>query len=436
MARMARQSREEATLNVSVVGQGYVGLPLALAAADSGYRVTGIDSDEEKIESLNAGLSPVGDVEPSLISRLVASEQYSASNDFGSIANSQIVVLCVPTPYHNQAPDLSYIESAASAVGRHLRRGALVILESTTYPGTTEEVLGPILESASGLAVSVDFDLAFSPERIDPGNGHFGIHNTPKIVGGLSARATDRAADFYSRFVTKVVRVSSAGTAEMAKLLENTFRHINIALVNELAIACREMHIDVWEVIDAAASKPFGFMPFYPGPGVGGHCIPVDPMYLSWRVRQFGGSAKFIELARDVNNAMPLYVVERIQDILNDRSMALRGSNIVVLGVSYKAGVADVREAPAVPLLSALLSKGASVTFVDPYIPTLSVPDGRGTRDLKAQSLEVSLAKPPDCVVIVTPHPDFDLEALAETGISIFDTRNSIRNRHPNVERL
>ena len=419
-------------LRLVVVGQGYVGLPLAVAAAEAGYRVVGVDRDKARVDDLNAGHSPVGDVADERLAAAVAEGRYRAAPEAEAVAEADVVVLCVPTPYHHEAPDLSFIEAAGREVGRHLRAGTTVILESTTYPGTTEEVLQPILEKTSGLVAGEDFHLVFSPERIDPGNPVYGIHNTPKIVGGLTPQGTERALAFYGGFVEQVVPVSGPKAAEMAKLLENTFRHINIALVNELAILGRDLGVDIWEVICAAASKPFGFMPFYPGPGVGGHCIPVDPMYLSWRVRQFGGSAKFIELARDVNAAMPLYCVSRVQELLNDRERALKGSRVLVLGVAYKPDVADMRESPALPVLSELVAKGAKVEYHDPHVPVLELPSGA----LESVGLDERRLRETDCVVVLTAHSGVDYARVGALASLVFDTRNAIPGSVPNVHRL
>jgi UDP-N-acetyl-D-glucosamine dehydrogenase len=417
--------------HVVVVGQGYVGLPLAVAAAASGRRVVGLDLDKGRVDQLNAGSSHVGDVSEGSLKAVLRDVRYQASDDFSHVAEADVVVLCVPTPYHNDAPDLSYVEGAARQVAEHLTPGTLVILESTTYPGTTEEVLLPILEETSGLKGGVGLQVAFSPERIDPGNSTYGLHNTPKIVGGLTPSATERAAAFYGGFVEKVVRVSAPKAAEMAKLLENTFRHINIALVNELAILCQDLDVDVWEVIDAAASKPFGFMPFYPGPGVGGHCIPVDPMYLSWRVKQFGGAAKFIDLARDVNAAMPMYVVQRVQDLLNDRERSLKGARILVLGVAYKPNISDMRESPALPLIDLLRRKGAVVEYADPHVPVLRLEDGTSLNSVDT----LSAAQGADCVIVVTAHDAVDHDRVAQRASLVFDTRNTLPSG-PNVHRL
>jgi UDP-N-acetyl-D-glucosamine dehydrogenase len=415
-----------------IVGQGYVGLPLAVAAAGAGHDVVGVDLDERLVERLNNGDSPIGDVTHEDLRAALDSGRYRASTDISSVEGSDVTVLCLPTPYHDDAPDLSFVEAGAASVGRHLRAGALVILESTTYPGTTEEVLVPLLEQASGLRAGTDFDAVFSPERIDPGNRTFGLRNTPKIVGGLTSAGTRKAAEFYGSFVDEVHQVSHPKTAEMAKLLENTFRHINIALVNELAIICRDLGVDVWEVIDAAATKPFGFQPFYPGPGVGGHCIPVDPMYLSWRARQFGGSAKFIELARDVNNAMPMYCASRIQELLNDRRKPVNGSRILVLGVTYKRDVADLRETPSVALMERLGQKGAELAYHDPHAPTFTVP---GVGELKSVELDADTLATVDCVVVVTDHSAVDYARVRDLAPVVFDTRNAVPPG-PNVVRL
>jgi UDP-N-acetyl-D-glucosamine dehydrogenase len=423
----------ERRVHVAIVGQGYVGLPLAVAAAESGCVVVGIEEDASRVAKLNRGSSPIGDVSDHDLASVVKSGAYVATVSYTEVKTCEVIVLCVPTPYHHDAPDLSYVERAAREVGSHLSTGALIILESTTYPGTTDEVVLTLVQEASGMVPGRDFDLAFSPERIDPGNPVFGLRNTPKIVGGATPHGAARAAEFYGRFVERVIPVSTAATAEMAKLLENTFRHINIALVNELAILCADMGIDIWEVIDAAASKPFGFMPFYPGPGVGGHCIPVDPMYLSWRVRQLGGSAKFIELARDINDAMPLYCVSRIQDLLNDRGHPLRDSRVLVIGVTYKKNVADVRESPAVPLINALIKKGCIVSFHDPYVDELALPGGRRLTNV---DLDDALRDSIHCIVIVTPHAGIDYVRLVETGSLIYDTRNFLNSNSPNVVRL
>jgi UDP-N-acetyl-D-glucosamine dehydrogenase len=413
---------------VVVVGQGYVGLPLALAAAEAGHNVTGVDLDKARVDGLNAGLSPVGDVAAEQLASAVGAGRYRASADFEAVAAADVVVICVPTPVVDDVPDLSHVQTAGRSVGAVLRSGALVVLESTSYPGTTDEVLTPLLLESSGLAAD-QLDIAFSPERIDPGNVVFGLANTPKVVGAGTERARARAVAFYSSFVERVVPVSSAGTAEMAKLLENTFRHINIALANEMAIVCRALGLDVWEVIDAAATKPFGFMPFYPGPGVGGHCIPVDPMYLSWKVRQHGGASKFISLARDVNAGMPAYVVSRVQELLNDVGKPVKGSAVLLVGVTYKADVADMRETPAVEIVDGLRRLGGEVRYSDPFVNALEV-GGRAVP-------RVGLAdEKHDIVVILTGHASVDHDKLAASSSLLLDTRRVVREHHPAVHRL
>lgn len=415
---------------VAVIGQGYVGLPLAIAAAEAGFDVVGVERDVARVGHINAGVSHIGDVAEDALRGALKSGRYRAVVDIADAGPREIVVLCVPTPYAKDEPDMSFVRAAGEAVGRHMQPGALVILESTTYPGTTEELLQPILEQASGLTGGRDFDLAFSPERIDPGNATFGLRNTPKIVGGITPRSTERAAQFYGALVDKVVPVSGPKTAEMAKLLENSFRHINIALVNELAVLARDLGVDIWEVIDAAASKPFGFMPFYPGPGVGGHCIPVDPMYLSWRIRQLGGSARFIELAREVNAAMPGYCVTRLRELLGGESLA--GRSVLLLGVAYKANVPDLRESPGLRILELLREEGAVVTYHDPFVPTLDV----GGAFLASVELDAGSLHEIDAAVVVTAHDCIDFEMIARDAPLIFDTRRTFDAHRPNVHRF
>jgi UDP-N-acetyl-D-glucosamine dehydrogenase len=414
--------------HVVVVGQGYVGLPLAVAAAEAGHRVTGVDLDEQRVAALNRAESPVGDVPVQQLVELRRSGRYEASSSYDPVREADVVVICVPTPFADDAPDLSYVRAAGQAVGERLRPGTLVVLESTSYPGTTDEVLTPILLSASGLTAD-EVDVAFSPERIDPGNPSYGLGNTPKVVGAATDRARERAQAFYATFVDEVVPVSSAGAAEMAKLLENTFRHINIALANEMAVMCRTLGLDVWEVIEAAATKPFGFMPFRPGPGVGGHCIPVDPMYLSWKVRQHGATSRFISLARDINAAMPAYVVSRVQELLNDVGRAVRGSEVLLVGVTYKPDVADLRESPALEVLRRLRELGAQVRYADPYVDDLDVPAVQ-----VADMAEAAGAA--DCVVLLTPHTEVDHDGVAAASRLLLDTRGAVRLRAPHVHTL
>jgi UDP-N-acetyl-D-glucosamine dehydrogenase len=414
--------------HVVVVGQGYVGLPLAVAAAEAGHRVTGVDLDEHRVAALNRAESPVGDVPVQQLAELRRNGRYEASSSYDPVREADVVVICVPTPFADDAPDLSHVRAAGQAVGERLRPGTLVVLESTSYPGTTDEVLTPILLAASGLAAG-EVDIAFSPERIDPGNPSYGLRNTPKVVGAATDRARERAQAFYATFVDEVVPVSSAGAAEMAKLLENTFRHINIALANEMAVMCRALGLDVWEVIEAAATKPFGFMPFRPGPGVGGHCIPVDPMYLSWKVRQHGATSRFISLARDINAAMPAYVVSRVQELLNTVGRAVRGSEVLLVGVTYKPDVADLRESPALEVLRRLCELGAQVRYADPYVDDLDV------LRVEAAGLAEAAGRA-DCVVLLTPHTGVDHDGVAAAARLLLDTRGVVRLRAPHVHTL
>lgn len=408
---------------IVVVGQGYVGLPLSLAASQAGYDVVGVDLNAARVEELNAGHSPIGDVDEEDLGKALDAERYRATTSFVEVKQAEVVVICVPTPCRGHVPDLTHVESAAREIAAHLRPGTLVVLESTTYPGTTEEVLVPSLEAGSGLRAGVDFEVAFSPERIDPGNPTFGVHNTPKVVGGMTPRATALAADFYGQFVEQVVTVSSPAAAEMAKLLENTFRQVNIALVNEIARHCHDLGIDVWEVVAAAASKPFGFMAFRPGPGVGGHCIPVDPLYLAWKVRQSGSSARFIELAHEINAGMPAYCTRRVQDLLNERGLALKGASVLVLGVAYKANISDVRESPALPLIEELSAKGANVSYHDPHVPSVSLAGGVELASIElGQVLDTRI----DCAILVTPHAGIDYADVASRVGVFFDTRGAL----------
>jgi UDP-N-acetyl-D-glucosamine dehydrogenase len=418
---------------VGVVGQGYVGLTLACIAAEAGFPVVGTDTDQARIDDLAKGKLGVPGVLPDIFRAGIASERLTFTTDAGALAESEIILICVPTPLRNEMPDLSFVESACHAVAQHLKPSRLVILESTTYPGTTDDLVRPILES-SGLRAGRDFLLAYSPERIDPGNEEFPPRSVPKIVGGSTPEATGVAALFYGQVVDKVVVVSSCRAAELAKLLENTFRHVNIALVNEMAMLSHEMGIDVWEVIDAAASKPFGFMTFYPGPGVGGHCIPLDPTFLAWQVRRDGGRQfRLLEQAQDVNAQMPAYVASRISEALNEAGKATKAANVLVLGVSYKPDVGDIRESPALKTINHLFRRGAHVTFHDPYVSEVMV---NGTvlhrTELTRRAVEAA-----DCVAILTPHRVYDLEWIVEHARSVFDARNAYRDwRNPKVNRL
>lgn len=415
---------------MAVIGLGYVGLPLALAAADSGFETVGIDQDPERVAMIEKGLSPLLDVPDEEIARNLESGSFRATSETQVLAEADIIVICVPTPLKDELPDMSYIESAGKEISKHLRIGQLVILESTTYPGTTEELLFGLLDSPD-LKAGVDFHLGFSPERIDPGNEEFTLRNVPKIVGGLNEQSTELMTAFYSTFIETVVKVSSPKAAEMAKLLENTYRHVNIALVNEIAILCHDLGIDVWEVIDAAATKPFGFQAFYPGPGWGGHCIPVDPAYLSWRVRQMGATARFVDLAREFNDKMPSYVVQRVQEALNEHGRSLKGASILVLGVAYKADVADLRESPAIEIIERMLKSGAEVQYNDPHVAQIRL---RG-QAMESMPLEPHL-RAADLVLIHTAHSAYNWPTVAKQGRLIFDTRNVIARPASNVIRL
>jgi UDP-N-acetyl-D-glucosamine dehydrogenase len=410
---------------VGVIGLGYVGLPLAVEFAKAGLDVTGFDVDQSKVDSINSGRSYIPDVEQSDMERCVKAGRLRATTDMAKLADMDAIDICVPTPLRKtKDPDLSYIVMAVDAVAAVPHRGKLVILESTTYPGTTDEVVQPKLE-AGGLKADVDFFLAFSPERVDPGNPQFKTANIPKIVGGTGPASTEVAAALYGRIVGKVVPVSSTRVAEMVKLLENTFRAVNIGLVNEIALMSHNLGIDVWEVIDAAKTKPFGFMPFYPGPGLGGHCIPVDPFYLSWKARQNGFECRFIELAGHVNSAMPAYVVERVADALNTAKKPLNGSRVHLFGVAYKKDVSDMRESPALDVLELLLKRGAVVTYSDPWVSTLN----HGTHTFESVAEEKALKAKPDCVVICTDHSNFDYERIVGSGCLIVDSRNALKGR-------
>jgi UDP-N-acetyl-D-glucosamine dehydrogenase len=420
------------TAKVGVIGLGYVGLPLAVEFARAGFEVIGIDVQAGKVAQFNSGASYIKDVDDEVFAPLVKSGKLRATTDFSIIAELDTIDICVPTPLRKtKDPDMSYVISATEQIARHIHPGLLVMLESTTYPGTTDELLLPKLKE-SGLSVGEDFFLCFSPERVDPGNPNFQTANIPKVVGGITAQCTELGALFYRQALETVVPVSSTRVAEMVKLLENTFRMINIGLANEMALMCNRMGINVWEVIEAAATKPFGFMPFYPGPGLGGHCIPIDPFYLSWKSREAGIEARFIELAGYINGQMPEHVVDRIQDALNDTSKPVRGSHVHIVGVAYKRNVSDVRESPALDIIHLLRRRGASITYSDPFVSKLALDDG----ELCGQDL-FPAAEQADCVVVVTDHTDVDYDALVQRGKLIFDTRNALRTiQSPKIRRL
>ena len=418
---------------VAVVGQGYVGLSLACAAAEAGFEVTGIDVDADRVDALAAGRLVVPGVDEATFQGGAATGRLRFSADGDALATSDVICICVPTPVRDHTPDLSYVEQACRDVARHLVGGRLVVLESSTYPGTTNDLVTPLLE-ASGQRAGRDFLLAYSPERIDPGNSEFHFGNTPRIVGGTTAEATAVAALFYEQMVEKVVALSSARAAELAKLLENTFRHVNIALVNEMAMVCHELGIDVWEVIEAAATKPFGFMAFTPGPGVGGHCIPLDPTYLAWQVRRdVGHQFRILEQAQDVNAHMPGWVAARIGEALNEHAKPLKGAKVLVLGVSYKPDVGDVRESPSLRVMSALARRGAKLTFHDPFVDAVTL-DGKLLARTELTARAVAGA---DLVALLVPHSSYDLEWLAGTAGLLFDARNAYGpGNPPNLVRL
>ncbi|MFF5080903.1 nucleotide sugar dehydrogenase [Actinoplanes sp. NPDC000266] len=414
------------TVDVVILGLGYVGLPLAQQAAREGLAVTGFDVQPPVVASLAAGRSHVDDLSDADIAEMLAAG-FQPTTDERAIAAAGTAVICVPTPLaEGDGPDLRAVIGATEAIGRNLRPGMLVVLESTTYPGTTDEIVRPLLERLSGLTAGIDFHLAFSPERIDPGNERFGARNTPKVVGGYTPACTDRAAAFYGRFVDTVVRTRGTREAETAKLLENTYRHVNIALVNEMARFCHELEIDLWDVIRAAATKPFGFQAFYPGPGVGGHCIPIDPNYLSHNVRsRLGYPFRFVELAQEINATMPGYVARRAQNLLNADGQAVHGATVLLLGVTYKANIADQRESPATPLARQLAALGATVLYHDPHVPQWTVGDVEVSRTDDLEGATVSA----DLVILVQNHREYDADRLAGLAKRFFDTRGVTTDR-------
>ena len=426
-----KEKLETRQAKVGVIGLGYVGLPLAVEFAMAGFDVTGFDVDGSKIAELNAGRSYILDVKSEEVAACVKAGKLRATTDMSRLGEMDAVDICVPTPLRKtKDPDMSYVVSAAEEIAKYIHPGMLIVLESTTYPGTTAEVLQPMFE-ARGLTVGEGFYLAFSPERVDPANEKFNTRNTPKVVGGTTPACSEVAAALYSAAVDTVVPVSSTQVAEMVKLLENTFRAVNIGLVNEIALMSHRMNIDVWEVIDAAKTKPFGFMPFYPGPGLGGHCIPIDPVYLSWKAKQAGFECRFIDLASHVNGSMPEFVVERVSEALNTRKKAINGSRIHVFGVAYKKDVSDMRESPALDILHLLQRRGAELSYSDPYVPALK--DGH----LCLQSIAEDAAKDVDCAVIVTDHTSFTYAAMPQQFPLIVDTRNALKgNPGKNIFRL
>jgi UDP-N-acetyl-D-glucosamine dehydrogenase len=417
---------------LGTIGLGYVGLPLSVEFAAGGLRVTGFDLSPAKVAAVNRGESYIRDVTTERLKPLVEDGRLRASTDFDELAECDAVIICVPTPLSKtKDPDLTMVVEAARQIAERLRPGQLVVLESTTYPGTTEELILPLL-SGRGLTVGESFFLAFSPERVDPGNARYGTRNTPKIIGGMTPACTRMARSLYARAVDTVIPVSSTQAAEMVKLLENTFRSVNIGLVNEVALMCERLGVDVWEVIDAAASKPFGFMPFYPGPGLGGHCIPIDPLYLSWKLKTLNYRARFIELAGEINSAMPEHVCDRVAQALNDREKSVKGSRVLVLGVTYKRDVEDVRESPALDVMRILESRGARVSYNDPHVPELDWNDGV----LRSEEL-LPAVRGADVVVIVTDHTAYPYPQIVEEAAVILDTRNATRGiRSPKVIKI
>jgi UDP-N-acetyl-D-glucosamine dehydrogenase len=424
LARELKRRIRTRSAKVGIIGLGYVGLPLAVEMAKAGFQVTGIDLSQEKVNSINGGISYIPDVASETVASFVADDKLRATQSLAAVGDLDTINICVPTPLRkNKDPELSYVIAAVEVIRNHIRAGQLIILESTTYPGTSREVVLPILEE-SGLKVGSDFFLAYSPERVDPGNRTFHTRNIPKVVGGMTPRCTESAVFFYRQFIENVFSVSSTDCAEMVKLLENTFRSVNIALANEMALTCHSFGINVWEVIEAAKTKPFGFMPFYPGPGLGGHCIPVDPYYLTWKARMKGCEPRLIELAGHINSQMPAFVVRGIADALNEKRKCINGAKILALGVAYKRDTNDVRESPALQILMALQEKGAIIHYSDPFVPTMAVME----KTLRSVDLSPGILQTMDLVAILTDHSDFDYAMVSENSTLIFDTRNALRN--------
>jgi UDP-N-acetyl-D-glucosamine dehydrogenase len=434
-----------AQLRVGIIGLGYVGLPLGLRFAEAGHRVTGFDTDEAKVEKLNRGETYIQHIPQNKIQQFVQSKHFAASTDFSRLKEVDAIIICVPTPLdQRREPDLTYVENTAKAIRPYLQPGQLVVLESTTYPGTTEELVLPVLQETGMKCppargpdydqIPTDFFLAFSPEREDPGNKQYGLAQIPKVVGGVNPPSGRAACSLYAQIVSRVIPVSSTQAAEMTKLLENIFRTVNIALVNELKMLAMRMGIDIWEVIDAAATKPFGFMPFYPGPGLGGHCIPVDPFYLSWKAREYDFATRFIELAGEVNTAMPYHVVDSVSAALNERQKSLKGSRIMVLGVAYKKDVDDMRESPSLKIIEQLTLRGAKVNYNDPYFPQIPKLRHYNFEGMKSSPMDGKSLSGYDCVLIATDHTTYDYSVIVESSQLVVDTRNATRHiaRHHN----
>jgi UDP-N-acetyl-D-glucosamine dehydrogenase len=420
------------TAVVGVIGMGYVGLPLAVELGRENFKVIGIDIAVNKVNLVNSGKSDIDDVADDDLKPLVKKGKIKATTDFSELKKADCVTICVPTPLSKtKDPDVSYILAAVGEVQKYLHPGQLVILESTTYPGTTEELILPMLEE-TGLKVGKDFFLAFSPERVDPGNQRYTTKNTPRVVGGITPKCTQIAKLFYEQTITQAVPVSSTKGAEMVKLLENTFRSVNIGLVNEVALMCDKLKIDVWEIIDAANTKPFGFMPFYPGPGLGGHCIPIDPHYLSWKLKSLNYYARFIELAGDINSHMPEYVVERINRALNQKKKSLKGSKILILGVAYKRDIKDLRESPALDVIRLLQNVGAEVSYNDPHVPLIRMDNS----NIKSVKLTKGILQSSDCVTILADHSAYDYDFIVRNATLVMDTRNATKNVKKNRENI
>lgn len=428
------------TAKIGILGMGYVGMPLAVVFAESHFSVLGIDPDRRKVETFEKGISYIRDVPSETVARLKASGKLSMTTDFSSLAQMDAVSICVPTPLRKTGdPDMSCILSATEQLAKYVHKGMVVVLESTTYPGTTRELLAPMLTDKSGLKAGEDIFICFSPERVDPGREDWTTFNTPKIMGGMTHDCVEVANAWYAGAIETIVSVSSVEAAEMAKLLENTFRMINIGMVNELAIMCERLGVNVWEVIDAAATKPFGFMKFTPGPGLGGHCIPIDPLYLSWKMKEMNYSAKFIELASEINTNMPRYVVARVLDALNDRGKTLKGNKVLVLGVAYKPDIEDVRESPAFDVIALMRKKGAHVEYHDPFVPHIHHEHEGWKMDRIAESELMRKVAEADAVVIITNHHSYDYGAILEKARFIFDSRNALGRlgtQNPKVVRL
>jgi UDP-N-acetyl-D-glucosamine dehydrogenase len=413
------------TARIAIAGMGYVGLPLAVGFARQGFSVVGIDPSQSKMEMLNRAQTYIEDIANEELAPIIANGTLRGTTEYREIANCDALIICVPTPLRKtRDPDMSYVISATESAAQFVHPGLLVVLESTTYPGTTEEIVIPHM-TRNGLVLGADIFVAFSPERIDPANKQFGVHNTPKVIGGATETCGEVACALYGTAVGKVVPVSSTQAAEMVKLLENTFRAVNIGLVNEFAIMCEKLNVNVWEVIEAAKTKPFGFMPFYPGPGLGGHCIPIDPLYLSWRLKSFNYNARFIELADDVNTHMPSYVVSLVGDALNEVEKSIRNSKVLVLGVAYKRDVSDVRESPALDIIEQLEERGAHVTYNDPYVPHLGI-DGF---DMHSVELSAETLSNADCVLLITDHSNYDWQDILSKAKLVVDTRNATKNK-------